>query len=106
MLRGSCSWNLCCRGNIGRDAVLTVKIIWSCPSFDTFVNSERIYKGDMIAYAPARGVLHEICLVTKLDIPDLDEEKSNDSQLGVSLGDGVFATKGYFVVRRDEKDEE
>jgi len=52
---------------------MTVKTLWTCPNFGKTVAGEEIFAGDPIVNRIAHGVLHEICLLGDLDIPDLDE---------------------------------
>lgn len=50
-----------------------MKVVWTCPSFGISINEEPIKMGDMITTKMPTGILHEICLVDDLDMPDLEQ---------------------------------
>lgn len=52
---------------------MPVKTIWQCVSFGTTVSKEEIYEGEPVQVKLPIGILHEICLLSNLDIPDLED---------------------------------
>lgn len=52
---------------------------WACTHFGMTVLSEDTHSGDMLRNEIAHGVLHEICLIDKLDIPDLEADEDGQS---------------------------
>ncbi len=56
-----------------REETLDTKIIWACVNFGVMIH-EPVDVGDMIQSKIADGVLHEICLISNLDIPNIGEK--------------------------------
>jgi len=52
-----------------------MKVIWSCLNFGKCVAESEINVGDPIINKISPGVLHEITLLSGLDIPDLEAEQ-------------------------------
>jgi len=49
-----------------------MKTIWECTSFGESVYEGNITMGESVCRELARGILHEICLVSDLNIMDLE----------------------------------
>ena len=56
---------------------MTIVTFWSCLSFGK-VSHSGVEKGDMIQNKIATGILHEISLLSNLDIRNLEEENGRD----------------------------
>lgn len=54
--------------------ILPIKILWACTNFGVTATEEDIFAGEPIRNEIAHGVLHEICLISKLDIPNLERD--------------------------------
>ena len=53
-------------------------ILWSCLSFGKMTHEGEVLPGDMIVNKIATGILHEISLLSNLDIRNLEEENGRD----------------------------
>lgn len=51
-----------------------IKTVYSCVDFGVLVPKEKISKGDILRTVLLTDVLEQICILSKLEIPNLDDE--------------------------------